>query len=295
VRPATALRRRTFLAGALAAGLAACGNTGVGPTVSFDRQTLPYGPDPNQVGDLTVPLNAGPHAVVVLVHGGYWRTGIERGELAPLSETLGRLGYAVWNIDYRRVGDPGGGWPGTLTDVAAAIDFLQAVPPERKLALNRVAALGHSAGGQLALWAGARTRHPDGIGGVPVIGLRGVVGLGAVVDLVAAVDNATGAPAVELRNSVIDLLGGPPATVADHYLQASPRELAPLGIPQLLVHGGRDDRAPIETVRAYTQIAQAAGDDIRLVELPTADHFEVIRADRAGWPDVVSWLSERLG
>jgi acetyl esterase/lipase len=293
-----AVSRRTFLGG-LAAGaatLVSCGRPTSETSISLDRQTVAYGVDPAQVGDLTLPLTGESHPVLVLIHGGYWKPGLDRTTLGPLGESLGRLGYAVWNIDYRTVGTDGGGWPGTLADVGTAIDHLATLPADKRLDLAHVVTVGHSAGGHLALWAAARGRlDQPPLDVKPLVRIKGALSLAGVPDLVMAATVPGGGNAGDLRQAVLDLLDGSPDAVPDRYAEASPRELLPLRVPQLLVHGARDDRVPIEQAQTYAAAASAAGDAVRLVEVPTGDHGDITRADRSAWPDVVAWLSEITG
>jgi len=113
-----------------------------------------YGPHPSQVADLYLPEGAGPFPVAVLIHGGFWRTPFDRELMEPLAEDLITRGIAAWNVDYRRLGDGGGGtdWRVTLDDVSASLDQLGAVSGEYPLDTDRTALVGHSAGGHLALW-----------------------------------------------------------------------------------------------------------------------------------------------
>lgn len=295
-RSVAATGRRRFLAGLAAAGLAvSCDRLGPEGAVSLERRQVAYGADPRQVGDLTVPLDSDPHPVLVLIHGGYWAPGLDRTTLGPLSDALARLGYAVWNVDYRTAGTDGGGWPGTFEDIGSCIDHLATLPPDRHLDLARVVTVGHSAGGHLALWAVARGRVPPPLGGRPLVRTQGAVSFAGIPDLVAAATAPGGGNVAALRAAVVDLLGGGPDVVADRYAAASPRALVPLGVPQLLVHGSRDDRVPVEQARAYAEAAAAAGDPVRLVEVPTGDHGDITRDDRSAWPDVMSWLGDTVG
>src|SRR5579872_5792979 len=120
---------------------------------------LRYGPDPLHFGDLRLPGGTGPHPVVVMVHGGFWRARFNLEYAGHLCAALAALGIATWNVEYRRLGDTGGGWPGTLLDVAAAADHLRTLAAPYHLDLSRVVAMGHSAGGHLALWLAARRRR----------------------------------------------------------------------------------------------------------------------------------------
>jgi acetyl esterase/lipase len=203
--------------------------------------------------------------------------------MTPLAHDLAARGYLAWNVEYRRVGQVGGGWPGTLVDAAAAVDALEGVPDAD---LERLAAVGHSAGGHLALWLAARSKQAvDAPGGSPRIGVRLAVSLGGVCDLVRGADAELGAGACAA------LLGGGPADVPERYAMASPAALLPLGTRQVLVHGGRDDVVPPSQSRDYAAAARAAGDDVELVLIDDADHFDLIEPSNRAWKEV----ADRLG
>ena len=219
---------------------------------------------------------------MVVVHGGYWRARYGLSLMTGLCEDLARRGLAAWNLEYRRVGN-GGGWPETFLDVAAGIDVLDQL--DAPLDLSRVGAVGHSAGGHLALWAAARARLPAGAPGAdPRVVPRAVVSQAGVADLRRA---AVRAPSDEPTRA---LLGAP----SDIYALASPRELLPLGVEQLVLHGERDDTVSMEISRSYAEAAVAAGDPCELRVLPDTGHFEHIDATSAAWRTAADWLAERL-
>jgi acetyl esterase/lipase len=251
-------------------------------------RTIAYGDHPDQVGNLHLPAGDGgsPWPVVVLIHGGFWRWGWDRTLMTPLARDLAGRGYAAWNIEYRRVGQEGGGWPGTLEDVAAAAD---AVPGLDGVDAARAVTIGHSAGGQLALWLAARQRLGAGVPGAgPRLRPVAAVSQAGVVDLARGAEDGLGDGACE------GLLGGGPGAVPDRYAAASPAALLPLGVPQLLVHGARDDIVPPGQSRAYAHAAHAAGDEVELVELAEADHFDVVEVEHAGWAAVITRLPRLL-
>jgi acetyl esterase/lipase len=236
----------------------------------------------NQVGELFVPGDGGPHPVVIVIHGGYWRARYDRSLMTGLCEDLAAHGLAAWNLEYRRVGN-GGGWPETFLDVAAAVDLLADL--EAPLDLDRVGAVGHSAGGHLALWAAARTRLPAGAPGAePRVVPRAVVSQAGVADLRLA---ARLPPSDEPTRA---LLGG----ATDVHALASPREIVPLGVEQLVLHGERDDTVSIEISRSYVDAARAAGDPCELRVLPGTGHFEHIDASTPEWRLAREWLAQRL-
>ncbi len=242
---------------------------------------IPYGSDPLQFGDLRLPKTRGPHAVVVVIHGGCWRSQYTIDHIGSFSDALTRDGLATWTIEYRRVGDPGGGWPGTFLDVGAGIDHLRRLCEEHPLDLGRVVVVGHSAGGHLALWAGARPKLTEAsIRGSEPLAPKGVVSLAGVDNLRRALDDGV------CDNMAAELLGGTPAEVPERYAVASPIELLPLGLPQHLVSGARDPVVPEAFGRAYSAAARDAGDEATLSVIPDAGHFELIAPSTAAWRQV---------
>ncbi|HEX5504508.1 MAG TPA: alpha/beta hydrolase [Thermomicrobiales bacterium] len=259
-----------------------------------DPRRHAYGPAPAQCGDLRLPAGAGPCPVVILIHGGYWRARYGLDLMDGLGDDLARRGVASWNIEYRRVGEAGGGWPGTFQDVSRAADTLRDLATRHPLDLARVVAVGHSAGGHLALWLAARPRLDPAARrllapGPPDPPLAGVVGLAGVNDLALAWR-------LGLSNGAAgELLGGGPDTVPGRYAAASPAALLPLGVPQVLLHGSADADVPLELSTAYAAAATAAGDTVRLRELPGVDHFAPIDPHSAAWGVALAELLPLLG
>lgn len=238
-----------------------------------------YGSHPDQVANLHLPAaGVGPYPCVVLIHGGFWRDRWDRTLMTPLAFDLASRGFAAWNVEYRRVGQVGGGWPGTFDDVGAAVDALAGLG---EIDSTRLVAVGHSAGGHLALWLGARS---DGRCRV-----RAAVALAGVAGLVDAYAEGLG------NGAVADLLGGGPTEVPDRYASADPAALIPLGVSQLLAHGTNDEHVPPSQSRNHVASARAAGDMVELLELPGADHFDVIDPSHAGWRLVLERLPTLLG
>jgi acetyl esterase/lipase len=216
-----------------------------------------YGSHPSQVAELFSP-DEEPRGVAVVIHGGFWRASYDRHLMDDLCRDLVERGWAAWNLEYRRLGD-GGGWPHTFEDVEAGIRHLKA---SNKVLL----AIGHSAGGHLALWAAA-------------YGLvTGAVSQAGVCDLAEAAR-------LGLSRGVVHELLPPEA-----YAHASPAELLPLGVPQLLVHGEADDIVPVELSRSYHAAAVEAGDEVDLVTLPGVAHFEHLDPSSSAWRAVIDWL-----
>jgi acetyl esterase/lipase len=227
----------------------------------------------------------GPLPVAVLIHGGFWRARYRLTLERVLAVDLARRGFAAWNLEYRRLGwRSRGGWPATFDDVAAGIDALG--PLQAALDLSRVVAIGHSAGGQLALWAASRWRQPAGAPGAePKVRLAAAVAQADVVNLREAARLGLG------RGVTLKLLGGPPGGLPQRYDLASPLERLPLGIPQLLVHGDADDTVPIGLARGYARRAAESGDECELVELAGCGHFEHLDPSSAAWAAVTGWLA----
>lgn len=246
-------------------------------------ERIPYGVDPSQCGDLRLPDAPGPWPVVVLIHGGYYRARYGLDYFGHAAAALTAHGLAAWNIEYRRLGNPGGGWPATFTDVGAAIDTLRTLAPRHSLDLARVVALGHSAGGQLALWAAGRHRIPAGspLHTPDPLPLAGVVSLAGVCDLREGWR-------LSLSDGVIaQLMDSTPAQHPDRYAAASPPDLLPLGAPQVLIHGTADENVPYALSRDYAAAARAAGDRAELITLDGAGHFEVVDPATPEWQFVL--------
>lgn len=252
-----------------------------------------YGSDPQQFGELRLPPGPGPHPVAVIVHGGCWRSQFTLEHITPLSAALTRAGTATWTLEYRRVGNPGGGWPGTFQDVARGVDHLRELARTHPLDLSRVVTVGHSAGGHLALWAAARHRLPaeSPLFTPDPLPVRGVVPLAAISDLAAYAPGPPGS----CNAMVPALLGGTPAEVPARYAQGSPSELLPLGVPVRLVHGARDPIVPLEQSRSYERRARAAGDDARLRAVEGAGHFDVIAPHAPAYRAVEEAVRELTG
>ncbi len=264
-------------------------------STSEDILTLPappadariaYGTDPLQFGDLRLPAAAGrgdsdAFPLVILIHGGYWRNRYDLAYFGHAAAALTAEGLATWNIEYRRVGDAGGGWPGTLLDVAAATDYAHTLAAAYLLDVNRVVALGHSAGGQLAAWLAARHRlAPESgvaVAMVDPLPLRAVVALAGVLNLRRAWELHLSDDAVR------GFLGGTPDQHPDRYNAASPAALLPTGARQTLIHGTADESVPYAISRDYADAARAAGEPVELITLPSAGHFAIVDPRTDEW------------
>ncbi len=244
----------------------------------------PYGDDPSQFIDLAVPPGEGAAPVVVLVHGGFWSDQYGLDLMAPLARDLQGRGYATANVEYRRVGS-GGGFPATFDDVAAAVDALADVDTVRTLDLARVALVGHSAGGHLAVWAASRGSLPaEAPGAGPRVVPCAVVSQAGVLALADAAASGVGGPAVTA------FVGATPEEDPDRYRVVDPVTLAP-DAPVLLVHAPGDPLVPVEQSRTY---AAAVGDRAELVEV-AGDHFTVIDPRDDSWAVTLDWLGRTCG
>jgi len=242
-----------------------------------------YGALPDHVGDLRLPEGDGPHPVVVLIHGGAWRERWERDLMDSMAVDLTARGYATWNLEYRRVGPAGGGWPNTFVDVAAGIDVLSRLAETYPLDTTRVALMGHSAGGHLALWAAARGGLPaDAPGAGPEVVPAVSVSLAGVTDLVEIGRRGSEEGATTL------FMGGLPDELPDDYALASPLARLPLGeCTQLIVYGFADRVDLVDANRRYVLRAREAGDDVEELAIEGADHFHVIDPRSAAWPAIM--------
>lgn len=256
-----------------------------------EADVIPYGDHELQRGALSLPAGAGsdPLPVVVLVHGGFWRAQYDRSLMDPLAAAVVASGWAAWNVDYRPSG-PGGGWPTTFTDVAAAVDHLAELAEDHPLDLDRVVVVGHSAGGTLAVWTGGRAGLPaDAPGADPVVTPVGVVGLAGVLNLAAGALEELGGGAVDA------LMGaGPTGEGGAAYGLASPIERLPIATPTQVVHGTDDDIVPVVQSTVYAARAREAGDEVAEELVEGGDHFVVIDPASDAWAAVTSWIEDRI-
>ena len=255
-----------------------------------DHVRLHYGPDQYQFGDLYLPPTPGPHPVVIGIHGGFWRSAYALDYYGPLCESLARTGIAAWNIEYRRLGNRGGGWPGTFLDAAQATDYLREIAATYELDLSRVVSLGHSAGGHLACWLGARPRLKPGdpLYSDTPLALKAMVSLAGVLDLRRAHELRLGG------GVTAELLGGSPSQVPERYHAGSPFELLPLGVTQVLIHGTDDMNVPYEIATRYREAALSLGDPVSLVALPKAGHFECVDTVSREWATVLDVVGKAI-
>lgn len=251
-------------------------------TVAEADEKLAYGKDVLQFGELRLPKKEGLAPVVVLVHGGCWMDRLPTRDardtslepLRPLAAALAEAGVATWNVEYRRYGNAGGGWPGSFQDLGAAVDFLRSIAKAKRLDLNRVVVVGHSSGGQLAHWIAARPKLPaaSALYARNPLKVRAVVNLDGPPDLAAAVpleSKVCGVPAIT------NFLGGTPAEQAERYREGSATSMLPLGVPQTIVVGGLLQFAA-DLVSRYEEEAKAQGEVVKVLRLNGAGHFDML-------------------
>ncbi len=258
-----------------------------------------YGPGPLQFGDLRLPVLApGKRApTVMFLHGGWWKSlyGLEYG--GHLCAALKSRGIASWSIEYRRVGDDGGGFPGTFQDVAAGYDHLTALARQYPLNLGRLVLLGHSAGGQLAFWLAGRPHIPPAspiAKPAPALAMHGLIGLAGAVDLRLTIELAGWFTFAHDRDEVIAFLGGSPAEVPDRYRAGNPGELLPLNVPQILIQGTDDDQIPLQLPQRWAERGRRMGEHVAVEIIPGADHFDIVDPQSNAWPQVQAAIERML-
>ena len=250
-----------------------------------------YGSGPEDVADVRLPRGrpggtAPPAPLVIFLHGGFWRVKYDRAHTGPLATALAAAGYALCVPEFRRTGQPGGGWPGTFDDVAAAVDRSPALVREATgpgvIADGPPLLAGHSAGGHLALWAAGRHRLRPDSGWRSTLRVGGVVVLAGVSGLADCYDQGLG------DGAAAALMGGGPGEFPQRYRHADPAVMLPLGCPVRLVHGSLDDVVPTAMSRDYAAIGRAAGDDTTVTEVPGASHVDLIDPLSPAWREVMA-------
>lgn len=245
--------------------------------------SVSYGADPVQQVDVWLPKSDGLFKTVLMVHGGCWQTAIaDRTLMDWAAADLRDAGYAVWNIDYRGVDRAGGGYPGTFEDAAAAVDLLRREAARFDFDTRRIVAVGHSAGGHLALWLAARPRLPAAspLSGDDPLRIDHVISLGGLPDLeatAASPDNGCG------TEVIAQLVGPVTAAHPDPFADTSVPRLLPLGVPQDLVVGREDRIIPYRLPLDYAARARAAGDAVALHTVPETGHVELVSPGSAAW------------
>ena len=254
-----------------------------GARASSPLATIDYGADPLQVADLRVPAGDGPFPVAILLHGGCFRASVDnRRSISAVADALGREGFATWNIEYRRVGDPGGGWPGTFEDVAAGVDKLFEIAPRYRLDLNRVTIVGHSAGAFFALWTASRPQLPAPWYGAALrpVSVVAIDGPGTLAPFVGIDAQVCGEPVI------VPLMGGTPGERPSEYDIASPQDHLAPGVRQLAVTADLGD-----FMQPYIAAVRASGGTIDVLAPPDANHFDVVTPGTPNGDAVIDFIT----
>lgn len=237
-----------------------------------------YGGDPNQFLEIRLPSHKGPHPVLINLHGGFWRAKYDLAHAGHLCHALRNAGLATFNVEYRRVGNEGGGWPGTFADIRSAYRYIRQEAARFQASAERLVVMGHSAGAQLALCLAAHENS-----------LKRVISLAGVVDLQKAY-------ALHLsQDAVVEFLGGKPNEVPEHYREADPMELRIATAQEWLIHGTEDDTVPVEFARDYAREKKNKGEDVRLLEISHCGHFELINPSAEAFQQVTDSVLAAVG
>jgi acetyl esterase/lipase len=251
-----------------------------------------YGSDVSQFGDLWLPVQHGSLKalpVIVFFHGGWWLSDYDLAYGSHLCAALKAEGFAVWSVEYRRVGETGGGWPSTFQDAAAGFDFVADLAKSYPLDLSRVVAMGHSAGGHLAFWLAGRhhiEEHSPLHLPQPRVALHGLIALAGAVDLRLTIDLAGYFTFAHDKQKVYGLMGGAPKELEDRYRAGDPGELLPLSVRQILIQGSEDQQIPAALPMRWAEKARRQGDEVAVQMVKDADHFDVVDPLSGAWETV---------
>jgi acetyl esterase/lipase len=268
------------------------------PAPSADHR-VHYGPGQYQFGDLWLPAHTASQRfpLMVFLHGGWWQSEYDLEYAGHLCAALKSIGIAVWSIEYRRVGSTGGGWPTTFQDVAAGFDYTATLAKSYPLNLDRVVAMGHSAGGHLAFWLAGRHHIPETSpihDPQPKVALHGLIALAGAVDLRLTCDLSGDFTFAHDKYEVYSLMGGPPTEFQERYRAGNPGDLLPLNMPQILIQGSDDGQIPPQLPTRWAEIARRHGDAVTVTIVPGADHFDLVDPQSKAWPMVQSAVLKLL-
>jgi acetyl esterase/lipase len=249
----------------------------------MEKIKIQYGQDSLQFGNLMLPSASSGSPVVMIIHGGCWSNNYDYTLMDEMAFDLAQRGYVTWNIEYRRIEDEGGGWPGSFNDVANAFKHLTKIAKDYPLDLNNIIVTGHSAGGHLALMLGAqpqiKPKSQIKVSDLPPI--KGIISLAGITDL------STYLSPDWCGSNILKLVGGSPDQYPDRYKEGSPITYLPLNIPQKLITGVNDKRVSVDHITPYSNRAKEVGDPIELLTIPDAGHFEVIKPGSVAWKKIV--------
>ena len=287
------MRKRNLIGGlSLATIGAACGLIVLAhPEQPRSPSQIAYGTAVKQFGELWLPPGTGSHPIIILIHGGAWQSNANLAYTRLAAKDLAQRGFAVWNIEYRAIGDNGGGFPGTFLDVGAATDRLRELAKSKPLDLSCVIAVGHSAGGLLAMWLASRKRIPTSspLYKFDILPIRGVVDLAGPPDLRSGYDlsNAAGG-----AGTVEKLIGVERSGFDAALKDTSPAELLPLGVKQFLIFGALDQVVPADQGYLYQHAAAAKGERVDLQIVAEAHHNDFIAPGTEAWKKSLSAIQK---
>jgi acetyl esterase/lipase len=245
-------------------------------SVAAADRIVAYGSDPLQFGELRLPAGNAKAPLIVLIHGGCWLSAYNLDHTRGFAAALVKEGYAVWSPEYRRLGDAGGGWPGTFDDIALATDYVPTLAAANaRIDLSRVITMGHSAGGQLAVWAASRTD-------AKALKVKGAVSLAGILDM-ATYGEETGS----CNASVHRLLGGSASEQPDRYKAVDPMRRVPIAAPVRIVHGANDPTVRVAQSQTFVEKNRAAGGSVELEVVPASAHFDVVAPNSDAFPAVL--------
>ena len=265
------------------------------------NERIAYDKEPLQFGELRLPDGAGPFPIAILVHGGCWSAKLGNTPesvtsfelLRPIAAALAKGGIASWNIEYRRLGNAGGGWPGTYLDISKATDFLRELAPRYHLDVKQAVAIGHSSGGQLAFWLAARGKLPKSslLYTNSPLPLKRVVSVDGPPDLEAdrAIEKSVcGGPVVT------QFIGGTPAQFPNRYREGSASGLLPIGVRQELLLAGKHGEEWIGLFKEYVAAAEKAGDPVHMPTMEGTGHFDGINPQAPACETVIASVRSLL-
>lgn len=262
-----------------------------GPEPTTVRQ---YGDGPLQFGELRIPDGAGPFPVAVTIHGGCWLDRLGEGSITPAAAALTEAGIATWNVEYRRLGNEGGAWPGTFLDVGAGVDYLRVLAAEYPIDLTRVVVVGHSSGAHLAVWAAGRSGLPadSEIRGSSPLAVRAAVGIDGPMDLAAWSEDGSDVRICG-EEVISSLMGGSADAFPTRYHHASPGEMPPFEAAILLNPSGM--MLGLGKPEVMAQRARTTGERVTVRPVPNSNHFQLITPSEEAWSLVLETIQMALG
>jgi len=279
------------------------------PVYTLAQTKISYGLDPLQYGELYLPAGDGPFPVVTFLHGGCWRSSEGMiNSYRAMSKAMTEHGIAAWNLQYRGATSPGGGWPGTWQDIANGFDALKKVAESYPVDLQQVVVVGHSSGGHFGAWLAMRSQLPPNseIYVEPQVNLMALVMTDAYINPLM-IDSIGETGEMYCGEPLLEkLVGGSVEDNIDNFLQISPLEWLPWGIPQeyvvstyrypvslprVLAQGKTSMRTPPD----YPALAVIAGDEINVRLISNESHGGFTREGSRGYDAAISAVLRLLG